>query len=102
MNFRVVVRYPIRSGKERGGGAWNKPAMSPHVSSHVAVNGRAQREYRSILARRDFQPAAVFPGMIRRHQMLAAVFDPFHRLFQIDCGEGDQKILRITLAADGE
>src|SRR5262245_56534959 len=40
--------------------------------------------------------------MIRRHQMLAAVFDPFHRLSQIDRGEGNQKIFRIKLAADAK
>ena len=76
--------------------------MSPHVSAHVAVNGRAKPEYRSILARRDFQPAAIFPRMIRRHQMLAAIFDPFNRLSQIYRGERNQKIFRIKLAADAE
>src|SRR5262245_33779395 len=40
--------------------------------------------------------------MIRRHQMLAAVFDPFHRLSQIDRGEGDKKIFWIKLAADAK
>jgi hypothetical protein len=40
--------------------------------------------------------------MIRRHQVLAAVFDPFNRLSQIDRGEGNQKIFRIKLAADAE
>src|SRR5215468_6280412 len=102
MNFRMVVRYAIRSGEERGGGTWNKPAMSPDVSPHVAVNGCTQREDCTVLERRHFQLAAIFPRMIRRHQMLATVFDPFDRLSQIDRGERDKKVFRIKLTADAE
>ena len=50
----------------------------------------------------DFKVAGNVAGMIGRDQMLAAVFDPFHRPPRDPCRERDQKIFRIEFAAHAE
>ena len=40
--------------------------------------------------------------MVRRHQVLAAVLDPFHRTIESERGETDEHVLRVEFAADAE
>src|SRR5574341_2610501 len=76
--------------------------MSPHIGAHVAVDDGPKSQERPILVCRHFEPAAILPGMIRRHQMLAAIFDPFNRLAQFHGGKRNQEIFWVELSADPE
>src|SRR5207244_11731386 len=76
--------------------------ISPHIGAHITVNDRPKSQERTVLAGGHFKLAAIFAGMIRRHQMFAAVFDAFNWLSQLYRNERHQKILRIKFPADAK
>jgi hypothetical protein len=45
---------------------------------------------------------ALLTRMVRSHQVLAAVLDPFDRVTEPECGEADQEVLGVKLAANAE
>src|SRR6266581_4312920 len=102
MDLGVVIRYSIRSGEQCSCGTGHQSAMSPHIGAHITVNHGPKSQERTVLAGGHFKLAAIFAGMIRRHQMFAAVFDPFNWLSQLYRSERDQKILRIKFPADAK
>src|SRR5262249_3631100 len=66
------------------------------------VDVRPHTEERAIALRRNLDLTVHFTGVIGRLQMLAAVFDPLHRLANLHSSKRNQKILGIKLPPDAK
>ena len=62
----------------------------------------AQTEDRALARAGDLHVAFRFARMVQAHQVLAPVFRPFHRTADMACGERNEKVLGIELAARPE
>ena len=82
--------------------AHRRHAVRPHIGADVAPDVAAQPENGAVAVERDLDIAVGLARVRDRHEMLAPVLDPFHRMAELARREGDQKILRIELAARAE
>ena len=102
VRLQVQVRDAIRPGGELRDIAHRRHAVRPHIGADVDPDVAAQAEDRAVAVERDLEIAFGLARMGDRHEMLAAVLDPFHRMAVLARGEGDQEILRVELAARAE
>ena len=77
-------------------------AIGADIGAHVAVDVAAQAEDGAIARARDLEVAVDLARVIGRHQMLAAILDPFDRAADMAGRERDEEILGIELAAHAE
>src|SRR6516162_5108787 len=69
--------------------------IGPEIDEHLA----AQSEDRAVAAAGDLDLAICLARMVHRGQMLAPVLEPADRTTDMPCGERDQEVLGIELAA---
>ena len=84
--------------KLRGLGRYHT-AVGADVGAHVGVDMAAHAEDGPIALACDLELAIDFARMVGCGQVLAAVFDPFHRPTDMAGCERDEKILRVEFAA---
>ena len=99
MRLQMQVRDAIRPGGELRDIAHRRHAVRAHIGADVDPDVAAQAEDGAVAVERDLEIAFGLARMGDRHEMLAAVLDPFHRPAEFAGREGDQEILRIELAA---
>ena len=93
------VRHAVRPGHELRDVARADRAVGPHVGAHVGVDLAADRQDGAVARAGDLEVALLLAGVVHRHQVFAAVLDPFHRALDVARRERDQEILGIELAA---
>ena len=98
----VDIRNAIGPGHELRDVARADRAVGAHIGADVDEDVAAQAEDRAVARAGDLDVAFRLARMVDRHQMLAAVLDPFHRAADLARRERNQEILRIELAARAE
>ena len=96
------VADSIGAGQELRGLRRHHAAVGADIGAHVAVDVAAQAEDVAVARAGDLDVAIDLARVIGRHQVLAAVLDPFHRAADVAGRERDQEILGIELAAHAE
>ncbi len=76
--------------------------MSAHIGALVEIELVVERQDHAVGIDRHARMVALLARMVRRHQVLATVLDPFDRAAEAQRGEADEEILGIELAADAE
>ncbi len=102
MRLQVQVRDPVRPGGELRHVAHRRHAVGPHIGADIDPDISAQTDDRAVTVERDLEIALGLARMRDRHEVLAAVLDPFDRPPVFAGGESDQEVLRIEFAAGAE
>ena len=66
------------------------------------INDIVDGENLAVAGDRRFDVMMLIARMVGGDQVLAPVFDPFHRAFKSHGGDADQHVLGIELATDAE
>ena len=93
------VADAVGPGQELRGLGRHHSAVGADIGAHVAVDVAAQAEDGAVARARDLELAVDLARVIGRHQMLAAILDPFDRAADMARRERDEEILGIELAA---
>src|SRR5205085_2197050 len=72
------------------------------IGALVEIKLVLQREHMAVGIYCDPGMVALLARMVRGHQVLAPVLDPFDRPLEPHCRQADEKVLRVELAADAE
>ena len=80
----------------------NDAAVGARIGAHVGIERAAQPRDPAIVHAGNLEIARDLARMVGRHQMFAAVLDPFHRPLERARNERHQKIFRIKLATHAE
>ena len=96
------VRHPVGAGQHLRGVARRRHAVGADIGAEIGRARAAQAADGAVALAGDLQLAFGVAGVVRRDQVLAAVFDPFHRAVELSRRERDQEILGIELAAHAE
>jgi len=95
----VEVRNPIRYRSELSDIAHRRHAVGPDIGADIDMHGAAHRGHGAVALAGDLNLGIHLPRVADGGEMLAPVLDPFDRMTEFACGEGDQEILRIEFAA---
>jgi hypothetical protein len=96
------VANAVRAGQELRRLRRHHPAVGADIGAHVAVDVAAQAEDDPVARAGDLDVAVDLARVVGRHQVLAAILDPFHRPADVAGRERNQEILGIELAAHPE
>ena len=96
------VADAVGPGEELRGLGRHHSAVGADIGAHIAVDVAAQAEDDAVARARNLEVAVDLARVIGRHQMLAAILDPFDRAADMARRERDEKILGIELAAHAE
>jgi hypothetical protein len=87
----------VHRGKER-----RQDSLRADVRALVAPRTITEGEQLSVGARGDLELVNLLPCVVRRDEVLGAVFDPLDRAAEVTGCEGHEQIFRIELAAHAE
>ena len=76
--------------------------MRAHIGALIEIKFVLQGEHMAIGVNRDPGMVTLLARMVRSHQVLAPVLDPFDRPLEPHCRQADEKVFRVELAADAE
>ena len=102
MADRAVGRHPIGAGQNARRHVHDSCGMRAHIGALVVEIEVVDGEDDAVGIDRGADLVQLLARMIGGDQMLAAVLDPFHRAIEFFCGDADQHVLGIKLAADAE
>jgi hypothetical protein len=99
---RAIGRHPVRTGQHAGRHVRHARTVRADVAALGVEVFVLQRKNSSCLVGRDPHAMDLLARMVRGHQMLVPIFDPFDRPPQPQSGKTDQNVLGIELAANPE
>jgi len=102
VGVEVDVGNAVRAGGELRGVAHRGHAVGTHIGADIHIDVAAQAEDAAVPVECHLDLAFGLARMSDGHEMLAPILHPFDRTAELAGRKGDQKILRIELAARPE
>ena len=95
----AIGRDAVRPGHHGHGHLCNPGAMGAHIGALVEVEYVFQGQDLAVGVDRCASVVGLLARVVGGHQMLVPVLDPFDRPPQSHCGDADEKIFGVELAA---
>ena len=98
----AVGRHAVGPGQDAGRHVHDARGVGAHIGALIVEIAVVDGEDHAVGVDGGADAVQLLARVIGRDQMLAPVFDPFHRPVEFPGGDADQHVLRIKLAADAE